>query len=131
MAGNSGVAVRLGAGGWTCEPWRGVSYPKGLAQKRELAFAGRALSSIEVNGTCHGSHNAESFAPWHDEAPDGFVFALTRTRHATNGQLLAGRGESVERFLTSGVTELRTKPGPINSPLPPTRPSPPRISRHS
>ena len=29
-------AIRIGVGGWTFEPWRGVFYPAGLPQKREL-----------------------------------------------------------------------------------------------
>ena len=36
-----------GIGGWTFEPRRGVFYPDGLVQKRELEFASRALTSIE------------------------------------------------------------------------------------
>ncbi len=43
--------IRVGVGGWTFEPWRGVFYPDGLAQKRELEFASRKLTSIEINGT--------------------------------------------------------------------------------
>ena len=39
--------VRVGIGGWTYEPWRGVFYPSDLVQKRELEFASRALTSIE------------------------------------------------------------------------------------
>ena len=39
--------IHVGIGGWTYEPWRGTFYPEGLAQKRELEFASRALSSIE------------------------------------------------------------------------------------
>lgn len=41
-------AIRVGIGGWTFEPWRGVFYPEGLTQKRELEFASRALTSIET-----------------------------------------------------------------------------------
>ena len=120
MPGDAG-AIRVGIGGWTYEPWRGVFYPKGLAQKRELEFASRALTSIEVNGTFYGSQKPESFARWHDEAPEGFVFALKGPRFATNRRLLAGAGESIERFLTSGVTGLKAKLGPINWQLPPTK----------
>ncbi len=41
-------AIRIGIGGWTYEPWRGVFYPEGLVQKRELEFASRVLTSIET-----------------------------------------------------------------------------------
>ncbi|MGH7153502.1 MAG: DUF72 domain-containing protein, partial [Acetobacteraceae bacterium] len=47
-------AIRVGVGGWTFEPWRGLFYPDGLPQKRELEYASRRLTSIEINGTYYG-----------------------------------------------------------------------------
>ena len=44
--------IRAGIGGWTFEPWRGVFYPKGLPQKRELEFASRQLSAIKQHDSC-------------------------------------------------------------------------------
>jgi uncharacterized protein YecE (DUF72 family) len=43
--------IRVGIGGWTYEPWRGVFYPKGLPHAKEIEHATRALTAIEVNGT--------------------------------------------------------------------------------
>ncbi len=106
--------VRIGVGGWTYEPWRGTFYPKGLAQRKELEFASRKLTSIEVNGTYYGSQTPESFVKWHDETPDDFVFALKGPRFATNRRVLADVGQSIERFFASGVLELKEKLGPIN-----------------
>lgn len=106
--------IRVGVGGWTYEPWRGVFYPEGLAQKRELEFASRHLDTIEINGTYYGSQKPESFARWHDETPDGFVFSLKAPRFATNRRVLAEAGASIERFFTSGVMELGAKLGPVN-----------------
>ena len=106
--------IRIGVGGWTFEPWRGVFYPEGLAQKRELEYASRALTSIEINGTYYGSQKPSSFRKWHDETPDDFVFAVKGPRFATNRRVLAEAGESVERFFRSGVMELREKLGPVN-----------------
>src|SRR5213082_4322367 len=68
--------IRIGVGGWTYEPWRGTFYPEKLPQKRELEYASRQLTSIEVNGTYYGSQKPESFAKWRDETPDDFVFSL-------------------------------------------------------
>ena len=39
MANVTGGAIRVGIGGWTYEPWRGVFYPKDLPHKRELEYA--------------------------------------------------------------------------------------------
>ncbi len=106
--------IRIGVGGWTFAPWRGVFYPDGLPQKRELEHASRHLTSIEINGTYYGSQKPESFAKWHDETPDDFVFSLKAPRFATNRRVLAQAGESVERFFASGVMQLKGKLGPIN-----------------
>lgn len=106
--------IRIGVGGWTYEPWRGTFYPEGLTQKRELEYASRQLTSIEINGTYYGSQKPESFAKWHDETPDDFVFAVKGPRYATNRRVLAEAGASIERFLTGGVLELKEKLGPIN-----------------
>ncbi|MGE4245818.1 MAG: DUF72 domain-containing protein [Parvibaculaceae bacterium] len=106
--------IRIGVGGWTFEPWRETFYPEKLAQKRELEFASRRLTSIEVNGTYYGSQKPESFRRWHEETPEDFVFALKGPRFATNRRVLAEAGSSIERFFESGVTELKDKLGPIN-----------------
>lgn len=105
--------VRVGVGGWTFEPWRNNFYPAGLAQTRELEYASRQLSAIEINGTFYGSQKPSSFAKWRDETPDDFVFSMKATRYATNRKVLGEAGESIERFVKSGIAELRTKLGPI------------------
>jgi uncharacterized protein YecE (DUF72 family) len=106
--------IRVGVGGWVFEPWRDNFYPKGHPQKRELEYASRKLTTIEINGTYYGSQKPESFAKWHDETPDDFVFALKGPRFATNRRVLAEAGESVERFFGTGVLGLGDKLGPIN-----------------
>ncbi|WP_445681162.1 DUF72 domain-containing protein [Radicibacter daui] len=106
--------IRFGIGGWTFEPWRGAFYPEKLAQKRELEYAAGKLTSIEVNGTYYGSQKPESFAKWHDETPEDFVFSLKAPRFSTNRRVLAEAGESIERFFASGLLELKDKLGPIN-----------------
>jgi uncharacterized protein YecE (DUF72 family) len=106
--------IRIGVGGWTFEPWRGPFYPEGLAQKRELEYASSKFTSIEINGTYYGSQKPESFAKWHDETPDDFIFALKASRFATNRKVLSEAGGSVEKFISSGITQLKKKLGPIN-----------------
>jgi uncharacterized protein YecE (DUF72 family) len=107
-------SIRIGVGGWTYEPWRGAFYPKDLTRKRELEFASRKLTSIEINGTYYGSQKPVSFAKWHDETPDDFIFAVKGPRFTTNRRVLSEAAESIERFFSSGVMQLRDKLGPIN-----------------
>ncbi len=107
-------AIRVGIGGWTFEPWRGSFYPEGLPQKAELDYASRHVTAIEINGTFYGTQKPESFAKWHDEAPDDFVFALKGPRFSTNRRVLAEAGPSIERFVGSGIARLKDKLGPIN-----------------
>ena len=106
--------IRTGIGGWTYSPWRGPFYPPGLRQKDELAYASRAVSIIEVNGTFHSLQKPASFRTWAATAPDGFVFALKGSRFITNRRdLRSVQGEGLDRFFASGLSELGDKLGPI------------------
>src|SRR3546814_1860044 len=106
--------IFVGIGGWTYEPWRGVFYPEGLTQKRELEFASRALTSIEINGTYYSTFKPASRQKWHDETPAGFVFSVKALRYCTNRRELAAAGESIERFAGQGLAELGARLGPVN-----------------
>jgi uncharacterized protein YecE (DUF72 family) len=108
------TSIYIGVGGWVFPEWRDNFYPKGLSQKRELEYAAGKLTAIEINGTYYGSQKPESFVRWHDETPEDFVFTLKGPRFATNRRVLAEAGSSIEKFLTSGVTRLKSKLGPIN-----------------
>jgi len=103
------AAIRVGVGGWTYEPWRDNFFPAGLPHSRELEYASRRLTAIEVNGTYYRTQSPKSFAKWRDETPDGFVFSVKASRYATNQKVLADAGDSVRRFVDSGIAELGAK----------------------
>ena len=105
--------IHVGVGGWTYEPWRDNFYPAGWPKARELEYASRHLSAIEINATYHGTQRRTSFAKWRDETPDDFVFSVKASRYATNRRVLAEAGESIARFVDSGIAELGSKLGPI------------------
>jgi len=105
--------IRAGVGGWNFEPWRKTFYPKGTSKAKELHYASRALSTIEVNGTFYSTFKPPTFKKWHDETPDDFVFSLKANRFATNRKVLGDARPSIDRFLESGVSELKGKLGPI------------------
>src|SRR6266446_4744451 len=113
--------IRVGIGGWVFEPWRGAFYPKGLPQARELEYASRKLTAIEINATFYRTQKAESFRKWAAETPDEFVFSLKGPQFATNRRVLAEAGPSIERFFASGVLELKSKLGPVLWQMAPTK----------
>ena len=113
--------IRAGMGGWTFEPWEGSFYPDKLAKAKQLQHASRQVKTIEVNGTYYSTFKPATFAKWAADAPDGFVFSLKAIRFSTNRRVLAEAGESVQRFLESGVAELGDKLGPILWQFAPTK----------
>lgn len=105
--------VRAGIGGWTFAPWEGTFYPDKLAKTKQLAFAASKLKTIEVNGTYYSTFTPATFAKWAGDVPDGFIFALKGNRFITNRKILATAGESLDRFLKSGISELGPHLGPL------------------
>jgi uncharacterized protein YecE (DUF72 family) len=90
-----------------------VFFPDKLPHARELEYASRAVTAIEVNGTFYGTMKPASFRKWHDETPEGFMFSLKAPRFAVNRRVLAEAGDSIKHFFNSGVGELKQKLGPI------------------
>ncbi|MGH6831889.1 MAG: DUF72 domain-containing protein, partial [Methyloceanibacter sp.] len=105
--------IRVGIGGWSYAPWRGVFYPKGLKQADELAYAASHLTSIEINATHYRLQSPKSFRSWAAAAPDGFVFSVKGPRLVTQQKVLAETGNFIKRFFASGVAELGDKLGPV------------------
>lgn len=105
--------IRIGIGGWTFEPWRGTFYPARLTQKKELEYASRQLSAIEINGTYYSGFKPATFAGWAAAVPDEFMFTVKASRYCTNRKVLAEAGESIAKFVGQGIVELGEKLGPI------------------
>ena len=104
--------IRVGIGGWTFAPWRDNFYPQGLVQRRELEFASRHVSAIEINGTYYGTQKPATYAKWRDETPDGFLFSVKAPMRIVQARALAKTGAQVEDFI-GGIVELGPKLGPL------------------
>ncbi len=115
-----GGRVFVGISGWRYGGWRGVFYPRDLPQRRELEYASRAFSSIEINGTFYSLQRPERFAAWYRETPPGFVFSVKGPRFITHMKKLGDVDRALANFLASGVFNLREKLGPFLWQLPPS-----------
>ncbi len=105
--------IRIGISGWRYEPWRGVFYPPDLAHRRELEFAARAFATIEINGSFYSLQSPASYAAWHRETPDDFVFSVKGPRYITHILRLKNVEKPLANFFASGVFNLAGKLGPI------------------
>lgn len=110
----------MGVSGWRYPPWRGSFYPAGLPQRSELAYASRALSTIEINGSFYALQRPSSWQAWHDETPEDFVFAIKGPRYITHILRLRDETTPLANFFASGIGNLGHKLGPILWQLPPT-----------
>ena len=105
--------IRIGIGGWTYPPWRGVFYPDKLPQTKELEYASRAMGAIEINATFYGRQSPKSWEKWEAIAPEGFQFAVKGSRYCVMRPKLAEAGEGLAGFLAQGFAALGPKLGPI------------------
>jgi uncharacterized protein YecE (DUF72 family) len=115
----SPARVYVGTSGWKKPQWRGDFYPKGLVQRRELEFASRQLTSLEINATFHGLQRPSTFATWRNETPDDFVFAIKGHKAVTHTAHLRRARASLADFFASGVLRLDAKLGPLLWQFPP------------
>jgi len=117
----AGGRIRIGISGWRYAGWRGVFYPKKLAQARELEFASRAVQTVEINGSHYSLQTLSSYRAWHDATPADFVFSVKGPRYLTH--MLRFRDETAipasANFFASGVLALGDKLGPFLWQFPP------------
>ena len=114
------AGIHIGISGWRYAPWRGNFYPKGLTQKKELRFASRAVSSIEINGSFYSLQTPERYADWYADTPKGFVFSVKGPRYITHVRRLREVDGALANFFASGIFRLKEKLGPILWQFPPS-----------
>jgi uncharacterized protein YecE (DUF72 family) len=114
--------ARIGISGWRYPPWRGVWYPKGLPQRRELEYSSRQLNSIELNGSFYSLQRPSSYLSWYDQTPADFMFSVKGGRFITHLKRLNNVESALANFFASGVLALREKLGPFLWQLPERHP---------
>jgi uncharacterized protein YecE (DUF72 family) len=105
--------IRIGISGWRYAGWRGVFYPKGLQQRRELEFAASQFDTVEINGTFYSLQRPESFSEWSAQTPDDFVFSVKGSRFITHMLKLREVRVPLANFFGSGMLRLGPKLGPL------------------
>jgi uncharacterized protein YecE (DUF72 family) len=105
--------IRIGVGGWTYPPWRGVFYPDKLPQAKELEYASSALGAIEINATFYSRQSPKSWEKWGNTVPDGFQFAVKGSRYCVMRSKLCEGEEGIGNFFAQGFSALGPKLGPI------------------
>lgn len=110
--------IRVGISGWRYAPWRGVFYPQGLAQRRELEYCATHFSSVEINGSFYSLQRPEYYEAWYRETPPGFLFAVKGSRYITHMLRLTNIEKPLANFFASGILNLKDKLGPFLWQLP-------------
>ncbi len=111
--------VRIGISGWRYGPWRKDFYPKGLPQDDELAFASRAVNTIEINGSFYSLQTPQRYRDWAGATPDDFVFSVKAPRYITHIRRLKNIEQPLANFFASGPLLLGDKLGPFLWQFPP------------
>jgi uncharacterized protein YecE (DUF72 family) len=110
--------LHIGISGWAYAGWRGRFYPEGLPQRRELEYASRAFSSVEINGTFYSLQTPSSYQRWYGDTPENFCFAVKGSRFITHVKRLQDMDNALPNFFASGLLCLQEKLGPILWQLP-------------
>jgi uncharacterized protein YecE (DUF72 family) len=109
----SEAQIRIGIGGWTYAPWRGIFYPEKHPQPKELEYASSALTAIEINATFYGRQKPKSWETWAKTVPDRFQFAIKGSRFCVTRSRLCEGAEGIGNFFAQGFATLGPKLGPI------------------
>lgn len=114
--------IRVGTSGWRYASWRGDFYPRGLVQRRELAYLAERMTSVELNGSFYSLQRPSTYARIASETPDDFMVAVKGSRFITHLKQLREVEVPLANFLASGVLALGAKLGPLLWQLPPSLP---------
>ncbi|HEV8241745.1 MAG TPA: DUF72 domain-containing protein [Thermoanaerobaculia bacterium] len=109
----------VGISGYDYPGWRGSFYPAELPRREWLAYAGRELNSVELNGTFYSLKSPAAFEAWREQVPHGgFLFAIKGSRFITHMLKLRRCEVPLANFYASGVLALGKLTGPFLWQLP-------------
>ncbi|MCB9080368.1 MAG: DUF72 domain-containing protein [Lewinellaceae bacterium] len=114
----SGLAIYLGATGWSMKEWVGSYYPKGTKAKDFLAAYGRQFNTIELNTTHYRIPDIETITRWQAETPADFRFCPKIPQVISHSRDLGLQGTALPQFWEV-ISGLGNKLGPCFLQLPP------------
>jgi uncharacterized protein YecE (DUF72 family) len=110
--------VRVGTSGWHYDDWRGRFYPDGLPRSRWLGYYAERYATVELNASFYRLPRETAVTAWHDQAPEGFRFAVKGSRFITHNKKLRDPEPHVE-LVTTRMRGLGHHLGPWLWQLPP------------
>jgi uncharacterized protein YecE (DUF72 family) len=91
----------IGTSGFNYKDWRYIFYPKGLPERKWLAFYAQHYDMVEINATFYRYFERSIFMRWHDETPDNFCFTIKGPKDITHRKRLDNIGDELTRFMES------------------------------
>lgn len=107
-----------GTSGWNYNHWRDIFYPRGLPQSKWLSYYASHFDTVEINNSFYRLPEKDTFESWHDQTPEGFIFAAKASRFLTHMKKLSEPEEPLERMF-GRMEALGEKQGPVLYQLPP------------
>jgi uncharacterized protein YecE (DUF72 family) len=93
--------VHIGCSGWVYPHWRHRFYPKGVPQRRWLAYYAEHFETVEINSTFYRLASPAAVENWLDQSPEGFIFAVKMSRYITHIKRLTMLDQGIKRFYES------------------------------
>jgi len=90
--------VHVGCSGWAYPHWRERFYPKGLPQRKWLAYYAEHFDTVEINNTFYRLPKRSAVEGWVEQSPSDFRFAVKASRYLTHVKRLKTLDPYVARF---------------------------------
>ncbi len=90
--------VHVGCSGWAYPHWRERFYPKGLPQRKWLAYYAEHFDTVEINNTFYRLPKQEAVNGWVEQSPPAFRFAVKASRYLTHVKRFKTLDPYLDRF---------------------------------
>ncbi len=106
------MKIHVGTSGYGYKEWKGIFYPEKISPREMLRFYGERLNAVEINYTFYHMPTERVLAPWAEQVPDDFFFALKASQVITHLKQLRNVEEETDYFFRT-VAVLGEKLGPV------------------